>query len=184
MSKNRNKIHAELWPKWHANVFIPKLSHGKSCEKLPALSGMAPGTGAPTAHVNLNRWLNIPLHCLPTHEHTLQECPSNTFFQKPSIPNTLWKTERERTWTLAEPWSDHPPPPAPKHIHHPHTAEYGTSAAQTIFFYSSAVGLLRLPVSQIKKYIYIHTYIRIHIYIYTYTYSWLHWARTTLGDIK
>lgn len=166
MSENRNKIHAELWPKWHAIFLIPKLSHGKSCKKLPVLSGMAPGTGAPTAHVNLNRWLNIPLHCLPTHEHTLQECPSNTFFQKPSIPNTLWKTERERTWTLAEPWSDHPPPTPPLHRNTSITLillNMEHRQRKQFFFYPSAVGLLRLPVSQIQKNIYIHTYIRIHI---------------------
>lgn len=132
--------------------FYSKSVAWKKLQKnLPALSGMAPGTEAPTAHLNLNRWLNIPLHCLPTHEHTLQECPSNTFFQKPSIPNTLWKTERERTWTLAEPWSDHPP--APKHIHHPHAAEYGI--AQTKKCLSQCGGsFVASSITNFKKYIY------------------------------
>lgn len=84
---------------------------------------------------------NVRLHCLPTHEHTLQECPPNTFAEtertftapggKPREGEREWgggERGRERTWTLAEPWSHRPPLLHRNTSITPHTAQYGTAA--------------------------------------------------------
>lgn len=69
-----------------------------------------------TAHLDLNHFsemTNLPLHCLLSHEHALQECPLTT-----SKTGCSAYTLRKQTWTLPEPW-EYSSSPALKHIHLP-----------------------------------------------------------------
>lgn len=109
-------------------LFPPSRNCRIGC-KSAVLSGMTPRTETPTVHLKLSAavWLtHVSIVCL--HMSTRSRNVLLTPLQEPRersqhlVENREekrggGKQGRERTWTLAEPWSHRPP--AQKYIHHP-----------------------------------------------------------------